>query len=146
MTTLEKISDDLIISIKTKNEIKTSTLRGLKSKITEAEKILGKQLTDIEILGVISKYGKERLQSMDLFSQANRLDLFEIEEKQYKIVEEYLPKRLTTEEVELKVKELIKEKQLVGIKSLGIIMKEFSLNYAGQVDGKEVSEIAKKLL
>jgi len=146
MTTLEKISDDLIISIKTKNEIKTSTLRGLKSKITEAEKISGKQLTDVEILGVISKYGKERLQSMDLFSQANRLDLFEIEEKQYKIVEEYLPKRLTTEEVELKVKELIKEKQLVGIKSLGIIMKEFSLNYAGQVDGKEVSEIAKKLL
>jgi uncharacterized protein len=89
---------------------------------------------------------KQRKDSYDQFSAQGRNDLAEVEEAQMKIIEQFLPKQLSSEELEAEMKTIIVETGAESMKDLGKVMGIASKNLAGKSDGKSISEMAKKLL
>lgn len=148
MTLKEQIQKDFITAMKNKDESTKSALSGLKSKITEAEKVNGSELSDSDILKLINKGIKQREESIRLFIEGSRPELVVKESEERIVLMNYLPVQMTDEEIETAVREII-----VGLPTMtnanalsGKTMGEFNKKYQGMADSKRVSEIIKKVV
>lgn len=148
MTLKEQIQKDFITAMKNKNEVSKSALSGLKAKITEAEKVNGTELSDIDVLKVINKAIKQREESIRLFIEGGRPELSVKESEEMIVLKNYLPSQMTDNEIENAVREII-----VGLPVMtnanalsGKTMGEFNKKYQGRADSKRVSEIIKKVV
>lgn len=148
MDILKKINDDLVTSMKNKDDLRTTTLRMMKSSIKNAEIAKrGKgELTEEDILGVLSTMVKQRKESVEQYQKANRNDLAEKENKEIEIIQVYLPEQLSSEEVDEIIKATIQEAGIAGIKDMGRLMKELMPKVKGKADGKLVSRRVKETL
>jgi len=146
MTLEDKITEDLKSAMKARDEVRTSCLRFLKSnlKIKQVEK-MGK-LQDEEIQAVISSLIRRSMESIKEFKGGGREDLAAKEEQEMAILYEYLPKQLSPEDVEKVIKETISQMSAEGPRDLGRVMKAAMERLSGKAQGKEVSEITKRLL
>lgn len=147
MTLKEKINEDLTRSIKAKDELRTSTLRMLKSEIMKLE-VSGtkKEVTNDDVLGIIQKLVKQRYDSAQQYETGNRPELAEKEKKEAKILEEYLPRQLSRDEVRDIVKSTIAEVDAKDMNDVGRVMKAVMPKLKGMADGKTVNEIVQELL
>jgi uncharacterized protein YqeY len=148
MTLKEQIQKDFITAMKNKDESTKSALSGLKSKITESEKVNGSELSDDDILKIINKGIKQREESIRLFIDGGRPELAVKESEERIVLMNYLPVQMTDEEIEMAVREII-----VGLPTMtnanalsGKTMGEFNKKYQGKADSKRVSEIIKKVV
>jgi len=142
----EQIALDLKESMKARDKVRTDCLRMLKTAVKNAEIEKSRALDDGEIRSIIAsliKKGKEA--AMD-FRKGHREDLAAHEEAGVRIYYEYLPAQLRSEEIEEILKQVISECGAQGPKDIGRVMKIAMAQMAGRVQGKEVNEIAKKLL
>ncbi len=146
MSLLDKINEDLKNAMKQKDSIKLSCLRMLKTSIKKEQVEKMKELTDEEIVKVIQSLIKKGKEAIENFRKGNRNDLAEKEEKEVKIFYEYLPKQLSLQEIEKIVREAISEVNATSIKDLGKVMKIAMQKVKGRAQGKDVNEVAKKLL
>jgi uncharacterized protein YqeY len=150
MTLKDKIQKEFVEAMKAKNEVAKSALSGLKAKITEAEKANGNvSLGDTEIVKVVSSAIKQRKQSVDAFELAGRTDLADKEKGEILVLESFLPKQMTEEEIEKAVREIISGMTDVAtnVNALqGKTMGAFNKAYSGQADSKKVMEIIKKVI
>ena len=151
MDILKKINEDLVTSMKSKEEgsgLRTSTLRMMKSAIKNAEIAKrGKgELTEEDIMDVLSTMVKQRKESVEQYSKANRNDLAEKENKEINIIQVYLPEQLSPEEVDEIIKSTIQEAGITGMKDMGRLMKELMPKVKGKADGKLVSRSVKEIL
>ncbi|OGW58502.1 MAG: hypothetical protein A2Z09_03440 [Nitrospirae bacterium RBG_16_43_8] len=151
MDILKKINEDLVTSMKSKEErsqLRTSTLRMMKSSIKNAE--IAKRgkgdLTEEDILGVLSSMVKQRKESVEQYLKANRNDLAEKENKEINIIQVYLPEQLSSEEVDEIIKSTIQEAGIAGMKDMGRLMKEIMPKLKGKADGKLVSQRVKDII
>ncbi len=148
MDILKKINEDLITSMKSKNELKTTTLRMIKSAVKNAE--IAKRgkgdLTEDDIMGVLSTMVKQRKESAEQYEKANRKDLADKENTEISIIQEYLPKQLTTEELDAIIKTTIQETGVTGMKEMGKLMKALMPKVKGKADGKLVNQMIKEIL
>ena len=151
MDILKKINEDLVTSMKSKEErsqLRTSTLRMMKSSIKNAE--IAKRgkgdLTEEDILGVLSSMVKQRKESVEQYLKANRNDLAEKENKEINIIQVYLPEQLSSEEVDEIIKSTIQEAGIAGMKDMGRLMKEIMPKLKGKADGKLVSQRVKEII
>lgn len=148
MDILKKINEDLITSMKSKDELKTTTLRMIKSAVKNAE--IAKRgkgdLTEDDIMGVLSTMVKQRKESAEQYEKANRKDLADKENTEISIIQEYLPKQLTTEELDVIIKSTIQETGVVDMKEMGKLMKELMPKVKGKADGKLVNQRIKEIL
>jgi uncharacterized protein len=146
MTLEEQINEDLKKSMKSRDEARVSCLRFLKAglKNKQVEK-MGK-LTDDEVCSIISSLIRKSTESVREFRQGGREELAAKEEKEIEILYGYLPKQLGAEEIEGILREAITELSAEGMKDLGRVMKAAMPRMTGRVQGKEVNDIAKKLL
>jgi len=103
-------------------------------------------LTDAQALKILSKLAKQGRDTAKLYTEQGRPDLAEEEAAQATIIEEYLPKALTPEELEAAVKAIIAETGATSMKDMGRVMGEASKRLAGKADGKAISDWVKKLL
>src|SRR3972149_8920043 len=136
-----KIHQDLVESLKQKEEVKTSTLRLVISEVNNAKIKKGKDLEDEEILEVISKEAKKRQESIAAFKQGERADLAEKEEKELLILKTYLPEPISDEELLKIVDSQIAEIGAKDIKDLGKVMSAVLSKVKGRADGGAVSAI-----
>jgi len=104
------------------------------------------ELTDDEIHAVIQKAVKQRRESIEQYKKAGREDLVEKEQRELEILEAYLPKPLTQEELEAIVEEAIKEVQATSLKDMGKVMKVVMPKVRGRADGRVVNELVKSKL
>jgi uncharacterized protein YqeY len=148
MTLKEQIQKDFITAMKNKDESTKSALSGLKSKITEAEKVNGGELSDDDILKIINKGIKQREESIRLFIDGGRPELAVKESEERIVLMNYLPAQMTDEEIEIAVREII-----VGLPTMtnanalsGKTMGEFNKKYQGKADSKRVLEVIKKII
>ncbi|HAT92722.1 MAG TPA: glutamyl-tRNA amidotransferase, partial [Sphingobacterium sp.] len=95
---------------------------------------------------LLQKLVKQRRESAEIYKTQNREDLYEIEVEEEKVIEAYLPKQLSKEEVETIVKAIIVETGASSIKDMGKVMGATNQKLAGQADGKTISEVVKSLL
>lgn len=151
MDILKKINEDLVISMKGKEDgsgLRITTLRMMKSSIKNAEIAKrGKgELTEEDITGVLSSMVKQRKESVEQYLKANRNDLAEKENKEIGIIQKYLPEQLSAEEVDGVIKSTIQEAGITGMKDMGRLMKELMPKIKGKADGKLVSQRVKEIL
>lgn len=148
MNNLEtKIQNDLKEAMLSKNSVKVDAIRMIKAGI-QNEKVNGAyhELTDADIIKIIQKLSKQHQESIEVYTQAGRMELAnkEIEEKVY--LDEYLPKMLDNNELTAIIDALISETGAKTMKEMGLVMKELSTKYSGQYDGKTASTIIREKL
>ena len=148
MTLFDQISSDIIVAMKAKEKERLSALRNIKKVFIEAKTAPGANdtLTDDTALKLLQKLAKQGRDSATLYQTQNRPDLAEAELVQVAVIEEYLPKALTPEEIEEAVRTIITETGAQSIKDMGRVMSEANKRLAGRADGKAISEVVKRLL
>ena len=148
MELFEKVSKDIVAAMKAKDKVSLEALRNIKKVFIEAKTAPGANdtLDDAAALKILQKLAKQGHDSADLYTQQNRPDLAEAEIAQVKVIESYLPKALSAEEIEAAVKEIIAQTGATSIKEMGKVMGAASKQLAGKADGKAISDIVKKLL
>jgi uncharacterized protein YqeY len=146
MGLLEKLQNEMKQAMKNKDRDRLSTIRMLISEIKKVQIDSKKDLSDEEIVKILQKYAKQRKDAIEQYKNAGREDLVEKEEKELKIVNEFLPEQLSEEEVEKIVAETIEELNASSMKDMGRVMKAVMSKIAGKADGSIVSKIVKNKL
>ena len=148
MTLFDQISNDIIAAMKAKEKERLSALLNIKKIFIEAKTAPGANdtLTDDTALKLLQKLAKQGRDSATLYQTQNRPDLAEAELVQVAVIEEYLPKALTPEEIEEAVRTIITETGAQSIKDMGRVMSEANKRLAGRADGKAISTLVKQLL
>ena len=148
MELFEKVSKDIVAAMKATDKVTLEALRNIKKVFIEAKTAPGANdtLDDAAALKILQKLAKQGHDSADLYSQQNRPDLAEAEMAQVKVIESYLPKAMSAEEIEAAVKEIIAQTGATSIKEMGKVMGVASKQLAGKADGKAISDVVKKLL
>ena len=142
----EILNNDLKDALKAKEAVHVSCIRMIKTAIKNKQVEKKSTLKDEEIRMIISSMIKKCQEAAKEFREGGREDLATKEEKEIAFLYTYLPEQLTREEIERILKEIVVENSATGIKDLGKIMKIAMNRMAGRAQGKEVSEIAGKLL
>ena len=141
------ISEAIKNAMKDKDKVALDSLRAVKSQImllkTEAK---GAEVSPEQEIAILQRMIKQRKDSYEQFTAQNRTDLAEVEEAQMKVIEKFLPKQLSAEELETEMKKIIAETGAQSAKDLGKVMGAAGKALAGKSDGKSISEMAKKLL
>ena len=148
MTLFDKISEGIKAAMKARDKVHLETLRNIKKVFLEAKTAPGANdtLEDADALKILQKLAKQGHESAQTFISNNRQDLADEELAQARVIEEYLPKPLTDEEIESEVKAVIAETGAQGMKDMGRVMGIASKKMAGRADGRAISAIVKRLL
>ena len=148
MELFEKVSKDIVAAMKAKDKVTLEALRNIKKVFIEAKTASGANdsLDDAVALKILQKLAKQGHDSADLYTQQNRPDLAEAEMAQVRVIESYLPKAMSNEEIEAAVKEIIAQTGASSIKEMGKVMGVASKQLAGKADGKAISDVVKRLL
>lgn len=143
----QKIMEEIKAAMKAKNEAELRTLRAIKSAILlEQTSGNNKELTEADEMKMLQKLAKQRRDSLDIFKQQNREDLAAKEEEELAIIERFLPKPLSEEELEALLKEIIAETGASSPADMGKVMGMATKKAAGRADGKTISATVKRLL
>jgi len=141
MGLLQRIEADYLTAYKAKDTVRLSVLRLLKTSITNLQVQHFRQaLAEGDILDAVSKQAKQRMDSIDQFRAACRDELAAKEEAELAILREYLPQRMSMEELDLCIAARIAELGASGAKDMGRVMQALASEYKGRYDGKEASE------
>ncbi|MCF0244393.1 MAG: GatB/YqeY domain-containing protein [Bacteroidaceae bacterium] len=148
MMLFDQISNDIKDAMKARDKVRLETLRNIKKVFLEAKTAPGSNgtLEDADALKILAKLAKQGKESALTFSQANRPDLAEGELAQVAVIEEYLPKQLTEDEIREAVKAIIAETGATSMKEMGKVMGVASKQLAGKADGRVISAIVKECL
>lgn len=148
MSLFDQVSKDIVAAMKAKNKVRLEALRNIKKFFIEAKTAPGANdtLDDAVALKILAKLAKQGRDTAALYHEQNRPDLAEEEEAQAKVIEEYLPKALTPEELETEVKAIIAQVGATSAKDMGKVMGVASKQLAGRADGRAISTLVKQLL
>ena len=148
MDLFERVSEDIKTAMKAKDRVALDTLRNIKKVFLEAKTAPGANdtLTDADALKIIQKLTKQGKDAAEIYMQQNRPDLAEPELAQVKVMETYLPKQMTPEELEAALKEIIAQTGAEGAKDMGKVMGVASKKLAGLAEGRAISAKVKELL
>ncbi|MET8632844.1 GatB/YqeY domain-containing protein [Streptomyces sp. NPDC004096] len=152
MTTLKsKLQEDLNAAIKERNELRSSTLRLTLTAITK-EEVAGKekrQLSDEEVIKVITREAKKRREAADAFAQGGRPEQAEREKAEGELLATYLPQQMSDDELRQIVAQAVEEAKAAGAegpRAMGQVMKIVNPKVAGQAEGGRVAAVVKQLL
>jgi uncharacterized protein YqeY len=146
MALVEKISQDLMTALKSKDDSRLSCLRMLKTALKNEQVAKGHALEDQEAQSVIQSMIRKGQDAASEFRAGNRESMALKEEREVQILYEYLPRQMGPDEIEAVLKEVISETSAQGPKDLGKVMKAAMPRIAGRAQGKEVNDIARRLL
>ena len=147
MSLAEQIEKDVIVAMKAKDAVKVSTLRMLKSALGNyLIQVKKDKAGDPEVLGIITKQAKQRRESVESFEKAGRKDLADKEKAELAILEAYLPKQMTDDELRAAVQNAIASSGAQSPADMGKLMKVLMLASQGKADGKRVQEAVKAIL
>lgn len=148
MSLFDQVSKDIVAAMKAKDKVRLEALRNIKKFFIEAKTAPGANdtLDDAVALKILAKLAKQGRDTAALYHEQNRPDLAEEEEAQAKVIEEYLPKALTPEELEAEVKAIIAQVGATSAKDMGKVMGVASKQLAGRADGRTISTLVKQLL
>lgn len=147
MSLRERIVSDMTAAMKARDAARTSTLRMVKAAVQNREIEKGGELTEEEMTKALQALVKQRRDSVEQYEKAGRAELAEKERAEIVVIEEYLPRAATPEEIEQAVAEAVAEVGATSMKEMGAVMKAAQARLAGKsADGRAVSEMVKKRL
>ncbi len=148
MSLKEKLQNDLTAAMRSRDEVKSSTIRMVLTAIKN-EEVSGKEardLTDAEIITVLSREAKKRREAAEAFEQAGAADRAAAEKAEGVVIAEYLPKQLSESEIKELIAAAIAETGAAGPAQMGLVMKSLQPKIAGKADGGLVSGLVKAAL
>lgn len=148
MDLFEKISADIKSAMLARQKVRLEALRGVKKEFLEAKTApgAGGVLTDEAATKIMVKMVKQRRESARIYSENNRSELAENELAEAAVIEEYLPKALTPEELDAELRKIIAETGATGPRDMGKVMGAATKRLAGRADGRAISAAVKALL
>jgi len=148
MALFDTISNDIQAAMLAKDKIRLETLRGAKKEFLEAKTAKGAdgELSDETAVKILQKMVKQRKESATIYKDQNRPELAEKELAEVAVLENYLPKSLSPEELELAIREIIVQVGATSIKDMGKVMGIATQTLAGKTEGRLISEKVKQLL
>ncbi len=147
MSLEDRIKQDYIQAMKDKDGRKVTTLSFLRAQIKNASiEKKTEALSDVEIIAIIKKQVKQRLDAIAQFEKGGREDLVEKEKMEVEILKTYLPEEMPLQELEAIINEIIQQTGAMSMKDMGKVMKEVLPKVAGRADSKTVSDIVRKKL
>ncbi|MBI5650009.1 MAG: GatB/YqeY domain-containing protein [Chloroflexi bacterium] len=147
----DQLNDDLKTAMKAKDETRVSAIRMLKAALANYElartepgsKDAGKPITESDLIGIVEKQIKQRRESIELYQKANRPELAAQEQAEIAVLEVYMPKQLSRDEIKREVEAII---AALGVKEFPKVMKESAMKLKGRADGKTVNEVVRELV
>lgn len=148
MSLFDKVSEDIKTAMKAKDKVALETLRNIKKVFLEAKTAPGANdtLSDEDALKLIQKLAKQGKDAADIYIQQGRQDLADEELAQVKVMENYLPKQLSPEELEAALRDIIAQVGATGPKDMGKVMGTATKQLAGVAEGRAISAKVKELL
>jgi uncharacterized protein len=146
MALQEQLLSDLQQSMRDKDDRRRSTLRMVRSAVKNVEIAKRKPLGDEDVLTVLQKEAKQRRESIEEYKKANRPDLVQVEQEELAIIESYLPKQMSAEEVREVAHQVIAEVGAAGPKDIGKVMPVIMARVQGRADGRTVSQAVREEL
>jgi len=142
----QKLTGDLRQALRAKDRVRCLVIRLVMTAIKNAEIARGTTLNDTDILGIIAKEARQRHESIEAFKQGNRQDLVAQEEAELAIINEYLPRQITREEIVAEARRVIEEVGAQGISDKGKVMPKLIAELKGKADGREINAVVTELL
>ncbi|RKD86077.1 GatB/YqeY domain-containing protein [Mangrovibacterium diazotrophicum] len=147
MSLFDQINADLTTAMKARDKEKTAALRNIKKVLIEAKTATAShELDDTEVIKIIQKLAKQGTDSANLYKEQGREDLAADELVQVAVFDEYLPKKLSDDELTAAVKAIIEKTGASSVKEMGKVMGMASKELAGKADGKDIADKVKALL
>ena len=146
MTLSDRINEDLKTAMKEKDSFKLGVIRMIKGAMQLAKPNPREELTDDDVVGVISKQIKMRKESIKEFEKAGRYDLITQNQKEIEILEAYMPEQLSEEELDKIIDKVFEEVKPSSVKDMGMIMKTISPLVKGKADMSLVNQKIKERL
>ena len=147
MSLTDRLSDDLKLAMKARDQLRVDALRMVKAALQNKEIELKKELDEAEASRVLLTLVKQRKEAVELYQKGKRDDLAGKELQELAIIESYLPKALSQEEIVKIVEDAVREAGPVTMKDMGKVMKAVTAKLAGQpVDGKQLSDLVRARL
>ena len=146
MNYIEEIKQDMYAAMKSKDKVKATILRSFLSNLKKIEIEKKEPLVEHEYLSIVKKMVKQLKESIDVYSQAGRIELAEKEKSELNIMEVYLPKQFSEKEISELIKNIISEISAKNISDIGKVMAIVMKKGGGKVDGGIANRIAKELL
>lgn len=144
----DTVSADIKKAMLARDAVRLESLRGIKKEFLEAKTAKGSDgtLSDDRAIQILSKMVKQRRESAEIYTQQNRPELAEAELAQATVIEEYMPKQLTPEELDAALREIIARVGATSPKVMGKVMGVASKELAGKAEGRAISAAVKALL
>lgn len=142
----EKLMEDLKESMKNKDTVRKNTVQMVRASILQIEKDKGIEVEDSKIIDIIAKEVKTKKDALKDFEKAERQDLIDLTNREIEVLQEYLPKQLSRDEVKEKVQKIITEIGATSMKDMGAIMKEAKAKMGASAEGKTINEVAKEIM
>lgn len=147
MSLRDRLAEDLKLAMKSRDQLRMDVIRMIKAAVLNKEVELKKDLDDAEMSRVMTALIKQRRESVEQFEKAQRLELADKERREISIIEHYLPKAPSPQELDLLVTSVIGETGAASIKEMGTVMKAVMARLGGQaVDGKQISDLVRSKL
>jgi uncharacterized protein YqeY len=147
MSLPDRLSEDLKQAMKAKDQLRVDVIRMIKAALLNKDLELKKSLDDAEMSRVMTTLIKQRKESVEHYQRAKRDDLVQKELREITIIEGYLPKALSEEEIAQLVQSVVRETGATTLKDMGSVMKTVMARLAGQmVDGKQISDLVRAKL
>jgi uncharacterized protein YqeY len=148
MSLFEQVSADIKSAMLAKEKVRLEALRNIKKYFLEAKTAPGANntLTDEAALKIIQKLVKQGKDSAQIYTEQNRPDLVETELAQVSVLEGYLPKQMSADELEAELKKIIAATGATGLQDLGKVMGTATKALSGKAEGRAISEMVKRLL
>lgn len=144
----QQIQKDIMAAMKAKDQVRLNAVRSIKSAILLAKTAEGAsgELTDGDIVKLIQKLAKQRKEAAEQYTAAGRQELADNELAEAEVLDEYLPRQLSPEELEAKLKEIVAELGASSPKDMGRVMGVATKRLAGLADGKAISAVVRQIL
>ena len=144
----EQVSADIVSAMKNKDKVRLMALRNVKKYFIETKTAPGAndELSDEDAIKILAKLAKQGKDTAAVYESQNRADLAEEEMKQVHIIEEYLPKPLSAEELRAALSAIIQETGVTNVKEMGRVMGIASKRLAGKAEGRTISAMVRELL
>ena len=148
MNLFDQVSEDIKKAMLAKDKITLEALRGIKKEFLEAKTAKGSngELPDEQALRILQKMIKQRKESAEMYTSANRPELAQAELEQAAVIEKYLPKQMSEEELTIVLKDIIAQVGAHGPQDMGKVMGTATKQLAGKAEGKAISTKVKELL
>ena len=147
MSLRDRLTEDLKLAMKARDQLRMDVIRMIKAAVLNKEVEMKKDLDDAEMSRIMTTMIKQRKESVEQYEKGQRAELAAKERQEISIIESYLPKALSADELERIVETVIRETGAGSAKDMGAVMKTVMAQLAGQpVDGKHVSDLVRSKL